>query len=134
MKGYMNNTQNTTLTLDALPALGAKLDDGIFVGLTTTEGSAQEVIVLLPDRCTGLNWEEAKEWAASVGGSLPTRIEAALLFANAMDHLHVDRYWTSQDLGASWAWSCDLRDCTMSVVEVMSLASAVAIRRISLSV
>lgn len=41
-----------------------------------------------------MNWEDAKKWAESVGGRLPTRREAALLFGNVPELFKEESYWT----------------------------------------
>lgn len=44
-----------------------------------------------------VTWDEAKAWAASVGGELPTRREQAMLFANRREGQYKPR----------WYWSCE---------------------------
>jgi hypothetical protein len=64
-----------------------------------------EVVEAQPDR--RLTWQEAQKWAESVGGALPTRREAALLFANVPELFETDYgYWTSERYagGESYAW------------------------------
>jgi hypothetical protein len=90
-----------------LPAVGAQFEGGIFCGITTTKDGVHAAVVLLADKPAGeLDWQAAKAWAAEVGGELPTRPVAALLFANAKDQFEEEWHWTSEEFGASCAWYC----------------------------
>ena len=64
------------------------------------------VLAATPDE--RLTWADAGAWAASVGGDLPTRQEAALMFANCKPHLEAGWHWTSEvyESDASYAWYC----------------------------
>ena len=66
-------------------------------------------LVLLPATTDkDLTWQEAIDWAKSVGGELPTRFESALLYANLRDKIDTDYwYWTATQHAdePSWAWS-----------------------------
>lgn len=76
------------------------------IALDTT-GKPTHHLVLLPEQPTErLSWGEAMAWAASIGAELPTRQEAALLFANAKDALEPAWHWTSEQYAgfASGAW------------------------------
>ena len=55
-----------------------------------------------------LSWDAAMKWAESVGGSLPTRQEQALLFANCKPHIKPEWHWSSEvyESNASSAWDC----------------------------
>ncbi|MDE1919002.1 MAG: DUF1566 domain-containing protein, partial [Sphingomonadales bacterium] len=55
-------------------------------------------------------WNDAMEWAKSVGGELPSRRELALLLANCRDHMEKDDWQWSRDThesDASDAWFCN---------------------------
>lgn len=77
-------------------------------GLVVENGKFSHWLILLPavtDK--DLTWQEALDWAKSVGGELPTRFESALLYANVRDQIDTDYwYWTAtQHAGEpSWAW------------------------------
>ena len=53
-----------------------------------------------------LKWEDAKIWAESVGGELPTRREQSLLIANLKEHFDPNWYWSSEQSAGnpSYAW------------------------------
>jgi hypothetical protein len=93
-----------------LPAVGAQLEGGIFCGITTTKDGAHVAVVLLADTTEDKSWADAKAWAESVGGELPTRPVAAMLFANAKSHFEPSWHWTSEEAGASYAWGCGFND------------------------
>lgn len=65
---------------------------GIVLG---KDGEQSHHLVLLPGEFTG-NWNAAMEWAAQVGGELPTRREQSLLFANL-----------KEKFDPVWHWSCE---------------------------
>ena len=78
----------------------------IYVGLATDpEGKTVHHVILLPGEEVK-NWADAKAWAASVGGELPTRTEALLLFRTQRDQFKRDSYWTSEQRAddPSYAW------------------------------
>lgn len=99
--------RTAALTFATLPALGAPLDGGTFVGLTTAKDGTHYAVALLPDKPGGdeeLTWKKAMAWADSVGGVLPQRPVSALLFANAKAEFREDWYWISEEHGGSYAW------------------------------
>ncbi len=75
-----------------------------------SDGTHLHHLILMAERPDGdLNWQDAMDWAAKVGGSLPTRQEQALLFANCKPHLDASWHWSCQtnENDASYAWYCD---------------------------
>ncbi len=110
-------TETKTLKFAIVAALtiGAPLEGGTFAGVITLPGGAHVAVALLPDRPdVRMNWADAKAWAESIEGQLPTRPVAALLYANAKAQFERDWYWTSDELqtdtgdegDASYAWLC----------------------------
>jgi len=79
-----------------------------------------------------LNWQAAMDWAASIGGELPTRQEQALLFANCKPHLKPDWHWSSQthEDDASYAWYCDFTSGYQFDDHKSYEGCAVAVRRV----
>ena len=95
------------MNLQTLPPVGAALEGGLFVGLTTQRDGTHCAVVLLADKPGGrLTWQQATEWAASVQGALPTRPVAALLYANTRDQFENAWHWTSEvhEADGSYAW------------------------------
>ena len=63
-------------------------------------------VILLPGDNDDATWEAQMEWAKSIGGDLPTRIEQAMLFANHRDQFKKDQYWSNEihHIESGWAW------------------------------
>ncbi len=77
----------------------------VYAGLLLgTDGEADQHIILLPGEKGSTNWKGATEWAASIGGELPTRREQSLLFANLKKQFQGAWYWSSAQYGSYGAW------------------------------
>ena len=63
-------------------------------------------VVLLPGDNDDATWEAQMEWAKSIGGDLPNRIEQAMLWANHRDQFQKDWYWSNEThhTESGWAW------------------------------
>ncbi len=98
-----------TTTLSTLPALGAPLDGGIFIGLITQPDGTHAAVTLLPDRATGINWQAATDWAGGLNAQLPTRQMMCAIRTNTQDRPQSGWHWTSEEheLDASCAWGCN---------------------------
>ena len=100
-------TESKTLKFAAIAALalGSTLEGGTFAGILTLPNGTHAAVVLLADKPgEELNWADAKKWAESVGGELPARPAAAMLFANAKDQFEAEWHWTSEAYSGSDAW------------------------------
>ena len=93
-------------------------------------------LVLMAQRPTSkLNWQDAMDWATSVGGTLPSRQQQALLYANCKPHLKPEWHWSCEqhETEASFAWECTFsyggQDDTRKSYE----GSAVAVRLIPIT-
>lgn len=114
-----------------LPALGQPLDSGIFCGVTTTPDDTYSAIILLPAKPeTKLGWEAACAWAETVGGILPPRAVAAMLFANVKTHFEKDWHWTSDEFDGSYAWYQDFNRGFQISTSKICAARARAVRLI----
>ena len=122
-----------TITIAALPAIGAALAGGTFAGLTTLPNGTHHAVVLLPGKGDDLTWQQAGEWAAEQGGVLPTRPVAALLFANVKAQLQPEWHWTADEHSASYAWFCTFVNGNQDYCLKSCEGSAVAVRLIPLS-
>jgi hypothetical protein len=118
------------ISLNSLPPLGEPLEGGTFAGITTQPDGTHVAIVLLPGRGEDLNHPAAVAWARERGGQLPTRLIAALLFANAKHMLSPWRYWCLETEDASFAWGCYFDECTQVRYHTICKGSAVAVRLI----
>ncbi len=101
----------------------------------TPEGRPAHHLFLLDARPNQrMTWQQAKDWAASVGGELPTPQEQSLLFANCRDALPQDWCWSSKqdEEDASYARSCYFDDGYQGSRHKSAEGSAVAVRRLPL--
>ena len=118
-----------------LPKLNEPLDGGIFAGVITQQDGTHCAVVMLPNQpATKLNWQDAMDWASSVGGTLPTRQEQALLFANCKPHLDPVWHWSSEthEDDASYAWICGFSNGLQNTNHKSYEGSAVAVRCVKL--
>jgi hypothetical protein len=115
-----------------LPTLGADLEGGTFEGLTTRKDGTHCAVVLLPDRAKNHTWKKATDWAQKLGGELPTRPVAALLFTNAKAKLKPQWHWTEDEYDAKYAWTCDFHRGHRHIDRKSDEVSAVAVRLIPL--
>ena len=63
-------------------------------------------VILLPGDNDVAPWEAQMEWAKSIGGDLPNRIEQAMLWATHRDQFQKDGYWSNEThhSESGWAW------------------------------
>lgn len=82
---------------------------GILRGLG---GEPDADLFLLPEVAEGKNWNDAMAWAESVGGELPDRREAQLLWTNLQECFESGWHWLrEQHAGNSdCAWSQGFED------------------------
>lgn len=131
------------ILFSSLPQLGQPIDGGIFQGVITTKDGTHHAVVLLDAKPDGrMAWKDAKSWAESVDGQLPTRPVAALLYANAKTMFQDTWYWTGDELqadtgdedDASSAWHCNFRNGRQSYDgNKRAEGAAVAVRLIPLT-
>ena len=84
-----------------------ELADGeIYVGCIGDALGNLHHVILLPGDNNADTHEAQLEWAKSIGGDLPTRIEQAMLWANHRDQFKNDWYWSNEQhhTESGWAW------------------------------
>ena len=76
---------------------------GLILGL---DGQADHHLVLLPGEAEKVTWKGAQDFAAKLGGELPTRREQALLYANLKHEFQPNWYWSGEQhaSGDDYAW------------------------------
>ncbi|KVF49535.1 DUF1566 domain-containing protein [Burkholderia cenocepacia] len=108
----------------------------IYVGIVTNTAGEQHHVVLLPGDNDDASWQAQMEWAKSIGGDLPTRIEMIFLLENHRDEFEPDAYWSNQpdtDPGYSgWAWSQFFHDGDQGSYRQATELRARAVRRLSI--
>ena len=74
--------------------------------IISADGTRNNHIILLPGAASGKTWNDAKEWAESIGGELPDRSEGALLFSTMKDEFEEEWYWTREAHASAsgYAW------------------------------
>jgi hypothetical protein len=74
--------------------------------LLDADGLASHHLVLMPGEAQEVSWQAAKDWAAALGGELPTRQEQSLLYANLKGQFAEKWYWSGEEQSdSSSAWS-----------------------------
>jgi hypothetical protein len=73
--------------------------------LLSDDGTPMHHLVLLPGDEAAVTWNEAQDFAARIGGELPTRREQSLLFANVPQHFERTTYWSGEQYSAHNAWT-----------------------------
>ena len=82
-------------------------DGEIHVAMIQIAGQAPYHLILLPDHPEDeMTHQTATEWAANIGGELPSRPEQALLFAHNRVQFYRDWYWsnTLHESDPDYAW------------------------------
>ena len=74
-----------------------------YAGIVTgKDGEASYHLVLMAAQPTdNLNWQAAKDWAARVGGDLPSRREQSLLFANCKEQFEGRYHWSNEQYASA---------------------------------
>ena len=78
----------------------------IYVGCIGDASGNLHHVILLPGDNDDATHEAQLEWAKSIGGDLPNRIELAMLWANHRDQFKKDWYWSNEihHSDSGWAW------------------------------
>jgi len=123
------------LALASLPALGQPLEGGTFFGVITRPDGTHVAVVKLTEEAEDIAWQDAMDWAAKLGGQLPSRPIAAMLFAHLKGQLRPRWHWcdeTDED-DASYAWICVFSDGYQLTDRKSFEGCAVAVRCIPLA-
>jgi hypothetical protein len=108
----------------------------MYAGLILHKGLREgHHIILLPGDHDASNWADAKKWAASIGGDLPSRPEQALLFADFRDEFKKEAYWsnTAYEHASGYAWFQSFNGGTQNFSHVNNYRRARAVRRLVFS-
>lgn len=92
-----------------LPRIHSTYAGGEVMGVVMGENGQPDYLLidLGVEPKNNVTWGEAKTWAASVGGDLPTRREQAVMFGNRLEGQYKPRWYWSGEAHASepsWAW------------------------------
>ena len=131
----MSKPNPNTIKFSDLPAIGAALGGGIFVGAITKSDGTHVAVALLPDQAKDMTWQAALEWAKEQDAQLPTRPMAAMIFANTQDRPQYGWHWTCEEVKdyASYAWVCTFDDGDQYDDHKSYEGAAVAVRLIHIT-
>lgn len=92
-----------------LPRMHSTYAGGTVMGVMAGENGQADYLLLDlgVEPKDDVTWQEALDWAKSVGGELPTRREQAMLFANRREGQYMKRwYWSCEPYGGDgrYAW------------------------------
>jgi len=119
----------------ALPAVPTAQADERYAGIAFDEsGQPSHHLFLLDAKPPeDLDWQAAKDWAKSIDASLPTRFEAALLYANLREQFDTSRWhWTDTQYSAGHAWCQHFGTGYQDYYDKINTLLARAVRRLPL--
>ncbi|MDE3023148.1 MAG: DUF1566 domain-containing protein [Pseudomonadota bacterium] len=97
------------------------------------DGTPDYHLVGLPGEIESATWEEAKTWAKSIGGELPTLRELGLERVNGRKHFQSDWYWSSEAHSSDgYAWYQDFHDGDQICYGTSRKLRARAVRRLAI--
>ena len=106
----------------------------MYAGILLGEGGQPDQhIILLAEEMEGeANWKDAFNWALQIGGSLPTRREQSLLFANLKGQFEPTWYWSGEQHASdsSYAWYQGFSYGCQGSYHKLSKLRARAVRRV----
>lgn len=111
-----------------------KLNEGeIYAGaIINPDGTGHHIILLAGDN-DNADWQTQMDWAKSIGGDLPNRVEQALLYAHLKDRFQEDWYWSNtQHQDTRFAWYQDFDDGYQYDAYTGNTLRARAVRRITI--
>jgi hypothetical protein len=93
--------------------------------IISADGAIRHHIILLPGDIDSTSWKKQMEWAASIGGELPGRVESALLFATMKDEFKPEWYWLREQHASDsvYAWLQTFGDGTQDYYSTRASAS-----------
>ena len=110
-----------------------QLADGeIYIGAIGDAAGNLHHVILLPGDNDDATHEAQIEWANSIGGDLPTRIEQAMLWADHREQFKKDWYWSNEihHAESGWAWCQNFGGGYQSYDRKTSELRARAVRRL----
>ena len=81
----------------------------IYVGAISDKNRDFYHLILLPGDNDDASWKMQLDWAKSIGGNLPNRIEQAMLWAYCSDQFKKEWYWSNETYqrNDAFAWCQD---------------------------
>ncbi len=131
----MSKPTPSPIKFSELPAIGAALGGGIFVGAITQPDGTHVAVTLLPDQAKDVTWQAALDWAKAQDAQLPTRPMTAMIFANTQNRPQSGWHWTCEEVKdyASYAWNCGFGNGYQFTSHKSYEGAAVAVRLIHIT-
>ena len=125
----MNTTAEQTKL--AIPQLN---EGEIYAGAIITPTGEGHHIIILPGDNDESTWDAAMEWAKSISGDLPDRVEQALFYKHLPDQFQKDWYWSNTQHAAysACAWSQVFRYGSQDYDNKSAKRRARAVRRVAI--
>ncbi len=105
---FSPTNQGATMQQIPLPPLA---EGQIHVGIIGNAIGDYYHLILLPGDNDDASWQAQIDWAKSIGGDLPDRVEQAMLFKHFRDQFKEDWYWSNEshhaDAGFAWCQHFD---------------------------
>lgn len=111
------------------------LNEGeVWIGVTTGKDGGICHVILLPGDNDDATFADALEWAKSIGGDLPTRIEQSMLWATHRDQFQKAWYWSNETHheNSRYAWSQHFINGGQDYDRKATELRARAVRRVSI--
>lgn len=84
-----------------------QLNEGeIYAGAIIAPDGTGHHVILLPGDNDDANWQTQMDWAKSIGGDLPDRVEQAMLYKHLKEQFKKGWYWSNTQHAAysDYAW------------------------------
>ena len=89
-------------------------------------------IILLDDDNDDADWQTQMDWAKSIGGDLPDRVEQAMLYKHHSALFQKDWYWSNTQRESGSAWTQDFYDGYQGWRYTSIKCRARAVRRVAI--
>lgn len=109
-------------------------DGEIHVGIIGNASGDYYHLILLPGDNDDANWQAQMDWAQSIGGYLPDRVEQAMLFKHACEQFKDDWYWSNEhhNCNSDYAWYQRFDQGNQNISRKTNELRARAVRRLSI--
>ena len=82
-----------------------ELNEGeIYAGAFIKPDGTGHHTIILPGDNDDADWQTQMDWAKSLGGDLPDRVEQSAFYKYLPDHFQKDWYWSGEQRGSGSAW------------------------------
>ncbi len=129
---FMRQTKIAASIEVAMISIGLREDERYAGAVLNDDGTIKHHLIVMAERKTSVTWQEALDWAASIGGAIPTLQELSLIVANCKKHIGTAWHWSCEthESNASYAWGCGFDSGYQSYGSKSAHGAAVAVRRL----